>query len=75
MSSEYLIEVTTYNFKRLPTENTAYTSVQPVYESQKIVNHSNPSDRKWLSSHLFWAARNGREVRITPRTTLPVIPN
>ena len=35
-------------------------------ESEKIIDHSNPSDRKWLGSHCFWAMRNGRRVTTTP---------
>lgn len=35
-------------------------------ESEKIIDHANPSDRKWLGSHCFWAMRNGRRVTTTP---------
>lgn len=37
-------------------------------ESLKVIDHDNSSDRKWLSSHLFWAMRNGRTVTIQPVT-------
>jgi hypothetical protein len=38
------------------------------FESEKIIDHNNSSDRKWLSSHLFWAMRNGRRVIMTPES-------
>lgn len=46
-----------------------FASPEPVateFESVKIIDHANPSDRKWLGSHCFWAMRNGRRVTTTP---------
>ena len=31
-------------------------------ESQKVIDHDNSSDRKWLGTHCFWAMRNARKV-------------
>lgn len=36
------------------------------YEGEKIIDHDNSSDRKWLASHCFWALRNGRQVTTRP---------
>lgn len=35
-------------------------------ESLKDIDHANPSDRKWLASHCFWALRNERVVVTYP---------
>lgn len=35
-------------------------------ESQKVIDHANSSDRKWLTSHEFWSMRNGRMVMLIP---------
>lgn len=37
-------------------------------ESYKTIDYNNASDRKWLSTHCFWAMRNNRQI-----TTYPVI--
>ncbi len=35
-------------------------------ESEKIINHADSSDRKWLGTHCYWAMRNGRKVVTYP---------
>lgn len=37
-----------------------------VFESLKVIDFSNSSDRKWMMNHLTWAMNNDREVRIYP---------
>ncbi len=37
-----------------------------VIESSKYINHNDSSDRKWLTNHMHWAVRNGRQVTIYP---------
>lgn len=41
---------------------------KPIYrlESEKVIDHDNSSDRKWLGGHCFWAMRNDRRVETTP---------
>jgi hypothetical protein len=41
-------------------------SGMPRLEATKMIDHSNSSDRKWLTNHSFWAMRNARKVSITP---------
>ncbi len=36
------------------------------FESQKVIDHDNSSDRKWLATHCFWAMRNLRAVSVMP---------
>lgn len=36
------------------------------FESKKLIDHNNSSDRKWLGSHCFWAMRNMRRVTTWP---------
>ena len=38
------------------------------FEGVKVIDHDNSSDRKWLASHQFWAARNKRRVTIYPES-------
>ncbi len=38
------------------------------FESSKVIDHANSSDRKWLGAHCFWAARNGRRVTTYPES-------
>lgn len=38
-----------------------------VVESIKYINHNDSSDRKWLTNHMHWAVRNGRQVTICAR--------
>ena len=56
------VKVVTYQLDML-------SSPEPIakeFESEKIIDHDNSSDRKWLGSHCFWAMRNGRRVVTTP---------
>ena len=39
-------------------------------ESQKVIDHDNSSDRKWLGTHCFWAMRNNRRVVTYPIESL-----
>lgn len=57
--SQLVIRVTTYVFDAIGARDW-------VFESDKIIDHANSSDRKWLSSHCFWALRNDRRVTTTP---------
>lgn len=36
------------------------------YESSKIIDHNNSSDRKWMMNHIHWAMRNSRTVALRP---------
>ncbi len=32
----------------------------------RVIDHDDREDRKWLGKHAFWAMRNGREVTTRP---------
>lgn len=38
------------------------------FESIKVIDHANSSDRKWLTNHQFWAMRNKRRVTMYPES-------
>lgn len=56
------IKVLTYRLDMLASP----MSVAICLESEKIIDHADSSDRKWLGTHCYWAMRNGRKVVTYP---------
>lgn len=36
------------------------------FESKKVIDWANSSDKKWFMNHLLWAMNNGRRVTVEP---------
>lgn len=54
--------------KEVPIRVYTWEGANAVTESIKRINHDNSSDRKWLTSHIFWAMRNNRRIEIVPES-------
>lgn len=61
------LQVTTYEIIRRDCAGFAGADAYE-FEAKKVINYSNSSDRKWLSTHMHWAFHNNRRIELHPES-------